>query len=126
MVLGIALVVYVLSLGTIVGVVFPLLTVIVGGACVLLFSITTTLRASNGDLRDRVADLEKEQALDKATIKEQHAELEALKKVVTGEVQLAALGDMSNEILRMLVRAEKVQEQMRAAVEHLLATTEDK
>lgn len=112
---------YALSMGTVVGVIFPLLTVIVGGACVLLFSITTTLRASNGDLRDRVDDLEKEQTKDKATIKEQHAELEALKKVVTGEVQLAALGDTSDQILRMLVRAEKVQEQIRAALERILA-----
>jgi hypothetical protein len=89
------------SLATILGVVFPLLTIIIGGACVLLFSVTSTLRASNGDLRDRVADLEKEQSIDRATIKTQAgeiktqaAEIVALQKIVTGEVQLTALTDL--------------------------------
>ena len=83
-----------INFGTILGVVFPVLTIIVGGACILLFSITGTLRSSNGDLRDRIGDLEREQAVDKATIITQAGELEALKKVVTGEVQLAAITDV--------------------------------
>lgn len=76
------------------GTIFPILTVITGGACILLFSVTTTLRQSNGDLRDRVSDLEASDVRKDATIKEQAAELVALQKIVTGEVQLTALADV--------------------------------
>lgn len=76
------------------GVIFPLLTVIIGGACILLFSVTTTLRTSNGDLRDRVSDLEAKEVRNEATILRQESEIAALQKVVTGEVQLAALADV--------------------------------
>jgi hypothetical protein len=92
-----------MSLTTILGVVFPLLTIIIGGACVLLFSVTSTLRTSNGDLRARVDDLEKEQVRDKATIATQAAEIHALQKVVTGEVQLAALADVLDHHHQMAV-----------------------
>lgn len=84
----------VITFGTIVGVVFPILTIIIGGACALLLSVTTTLRASNGDLRDRVTDLEREQAVDKTLIASQQSDLDALRRVVTGEVQLAAITDL--------------------------------
>ncbi len=77
--------------GTVISVVFPLLTLITGGACILLFSITTTLRANNGDLKDRVAILEAEIATEKAENAAMKVELAAMHKVVTGEVQLAAI-----------------------------------
>lgn len=80
-----------MSVGTVVSVVFPLLTLIIGGACLLLLSVTTTLRANNGDLKDRVDILEKDlnqEKLDNAALR---AEVGALQKVVTGEVQLAAI-----------------------------------
>lgn len=83
-----------ITFGTVVGVVFPILTIIIGGACALLLSVTTTLRASNGDLRDRVTDLEAEQKIDKSLINSQKADLDALRKIVTGEVQLAAITDL--------------------------------
>lgn len=83
-----------MDLDTALNVVFPILTVIVGGACILLFGITSTLRSSNGDLRDRVADLEASEARNEATITAQASEIAALQKVVTGEVQLAALADV--------------------------------
>lgn len=83
-----------MDVGAILAVVFPLLTVIIGGACILLFSVTTTLRTSNGDLRDRVSDLEAKEVRNEATILQQKSEIVALQKVVTGEVQLAALADV--------------------------------
>lgn len=80
-----------MNLGAVVSVVFPLLTLITGGACILLFSITTTLRANNGDLKDRVDILERELADERADNTQLRAEVEALHKIVTGEVQLAAI-----------------------------------
>lgn len=83
-----------MELSAILDVVFPILVVVVGGACILLYGVTSTLRTSNGDLRDRVSDLEAAETRNEATIKKQDAEIEALRKVVTGEVQLAALADV--------------------------------
>lgn len=80
-----------MTVSTALGVIFPLLTVIIGGACILLFSITTTLRTSNGDLRDRVSDLEAKSVRDEAKITAQASEIVALQKVVTGADQLAYL-----------------------------------
>ncbi len=80
-----------MNVGTVVSVVFPLLTLIAGGACILLFSITTTLRSSNGDLRDRVSDLEKALSTEEEKTKTLQSDLSALQKVVTGEVQLNAI-----------------------------------
>jgi hypothetical protein len=79
------------SAGAVISVVFPLLTLITGGACILLFSITTTLRANNGDLKDRVDILEKELKDERSDNAALRAEVGALHKVVTGEVQLAAI-----------------------------------
>lgn len=86
-----------IGLDTITSVVFPVLTVIIGGACILLFSVTTTLRASNSDLRERVRDLEAKEARSEVTITGQAAEIEALRKVVTGEVHLVAITDLLTE-----------------------------
>lgn len=87
--------------GSIVGIVFPLLTILAVGGCALLYGITGTLRASNGDLRNRVKDLEDEDAAKATKIKAQgeqidgqKGELEALRKVITGEVQLTAITEL--------------------------------
>jgi hypothetical protein len=81
-------------LSTLVGIVFPILTIVVGGACVLLFGVTTTLRASNGDLRARVTDLEAGEGRSQEKIAGQASEIAALQRVVTGEVQLTAIADV--------------------------------
>lgn len=92
----------------VISVIFPVLTVIIGGACILLFSVTTTLRASNSDLTARVDFLEKERdrlELEKRTDRETFdaklvasaGELEALRKVVTGEAHLVAISDLLTE-----------------------------
>lgn len=82
------------DVGTVVSVVFPVLTIIVSGACLLLFATTSTLRATNGDQGERIKVLEGEQARDKALITGQASEIAALQKVVTGEVQLQAIADV--------------------------------
>lgn len=81
--------------------VFPLLSVLALGGCALLFGVQTTLRANNGDLKERVAILEAEQVADKKTINGQaeqiaahQGELAALSKVITGEVHLVAITDL--------------------------------
>ena len=89
------------DLGSIVGVIFPLLTLLAVGACALLYGVTTTLRANNGDLKDRVGILEHEgetkdhkiTAL-QAEVIGQKGELDALRKVVTGEIHLVAITDL--------------------------------
>lgn len=83
-----------MGLDTIVGVIFPVLTVVIGGACILLFSVTTTLRASNSDLRERVKDLEAKNLTNEATISAQKVEIELWSKTVTGEVHLVAIEDL--------------------------------
>lgn len=112
-----------MSVGTVVSVVFPLLTLIIGGACLLLLSVTTTLRANNGDLKDRVDLLEKDLAqekLDNAALK---AEVGALQKVVTGEVQLAAIEThvvaLDRTTTAGLARIEKGIDQVRADIKGL-------
>lgn len=82
------------DIGTAVNVVFPVLVLIVSGVCLLLFTTTTTLRATNGDLERRVAILEAEQTRDKDLIVGQATEIMALQKIVTGEVQLQAISDL--------------------------------
>lgn len=84
-------------MGHAVSVIFPVLTVIIGGACILLFSVTTTLRASNTDLRERVKELEAKDERNAGTIKAQAAQIDALGKVVTGEAHLVAIGDLLTE-----------------------------
>lgn len=81
-------------MGHAISVIFPVLTVIIGGACILLFSVTTTLRASNADLRDRVKELEDKDQRNEVTISAQAAQLDALGKVVTGEAHLVVITDL--------------------------------
>lgn len=92
------------DLGSIVGVIFPLLTLLAGGGCILLYGSTTTLRANNGDLEKRVDLLEAEGLRKDAQIEThqkeiagQKGELLALSKVITGEVHLVAITDLLTE-----------------------------
>lgn len=112
-----------MTVGQVVSIVFPLLTLIAGGACILLFSITTTLRSSNGDLRDRVGDLERDLTSEKTENAALRSDLSALQKVVTGEVQLAAILTLLESHDRSTVaehaRIEKAVEQIREGVQEL-------
>lgn len=82
------------GVGHAIGVIFPVLTIIIGAACALQFSVMTTLRASNTDLRERVKELEDKEKRSEVTIAGQVAQLDALGKVVTGEVHLVAITDL--------------------------------
>lgn len=99
------------EVASIFSVIFPLLSVLALGGCALLFGVQTTLRANNGDLKDRVSILEAEQTADKTKIAAQAAqilahqgELTALSKVVTGEVHLVAITDLLTEHHAQAVR----------------------
>ncbi len=109
--------------GTIISVVFPLLTLITGGACILLFSITTTLRANNGDLKERVSILESEIEAEKAANASMKAELAAMHKVVTGEVQLAAiLTLLEAHDKTMVAEHARIEKAIDSALGHVLQT----
>lgn len=97
--------------GSIVGVIFPLLTILAVGGCALLYGVQTTLRANNGDLDKRVAILEAEGvrkdaqiAAQQKEIDGQRAELATLGKVVTGEAYLVAISDLVTEHHAQAVR----------------------
>ena len=77
-----------------ISVIFPVLTIIIGGACILLFSVTTTLRAANTDLRDRAKDLEGQVQRLTEKVQSQAAEISIWQKTVTGEVHLVAITDL--------------------------------
>lgn len=77
-----------------ISVIFPVLTIIIGGACILLFSVTTTLRAANTDLRDRAKDLEGQVQRLEEKVQSQAAEIAIWQKTVTGEVHLVAITDL--------------------------------
>lgn len=73
--------------------VFGVLTVIVGGVCVLLLVSTKTLRDSRDDQEKRITQLEAERTRDKAELAGKDAQIDALGKVVTGEAYLVAISD---------------------------------
>ncbi len=100
------------DIGTVVSVLFPVLTIIVSGACVLLFATTTTLRATNGDQEARIKFLEGEQERDKKLIADDESEITALQKVVTGEAQLQAIASQLATITD--------------ALEHILSIVEER
>lgn len=89
------------DLAGLVNVVFPVFTIAALAACALLYSVQTTLRANNGDLKERVGILEAEQKLDHEKIAAQakqitahQSEIETFSKIVTGEVHLVAITDL--------------------------------
>lgn len=108
---------------TIIQFIFPMLTFVTVGACILLFSMTTTLRQSNTDLRDRVTDVEAENKRHEATIKSQAEKIDAQSeeialwaKTVTGEVHLVAITDL---LTHHHDQAVKVWEQWGVRLDHV-------
>ena len=77
--------------------IFEVLTVIIGGACVLLLVSTKTLRDSRDDQEKRIAFLEAKSKRDDETIAGQSVQIDALGKVVTGEAHLVAIFDLITE-----------------------------
>jgi hypothetical protein len=82
------------SFSTIVGVIFPILTIVAGGVAILAYGSNKVLRETADDLRKRVSDLEHEREVDRQKIASQDAELKVWQRAVTGEVQLAAILDL--------------------------------
>lgn len=79
---------------TIVNVIFPVLVVIIGGACTLLLISTKTLRDSRDDQEKRIVFLESQHERDVETIRSQGEEIRVWSKTVTGEVHLVAITDL--------------------------------
>ena len=86
---------------TVQAVIFPFLTILVGAACILLFGVTTTLRATNEDQGNRIKFLEDERKRDKETLDARDQAIKALnteilmwQKTVTGEVHWTAITDL--------------------------------
>lgn len=104
----------------------------------VLFGSLKTLRDTANDLRNRVGDLEKERAEDKATIAEKDAESRILKSMVTGKVEWIALTDQLEEHHRQALSWWKhadgqleaipaaLQEAVRAAVAEAVRTLKGK
>lgn len=70
----------------------------------LMRGTVTGLRESNGDLRDRVGDLEKERAEDKTTIGELSGENKMLQSMVMGRVDWGAISDLVEEHHRQALK----------------------
>jgi len=74
------------------------ITTIIGVALAgLQRGVVTNLRETNKDLRDRAGDLEKERDEEQAENKKLKSDLEALGRVVSNEVQIAAFGERLDE-----------------------------
>ena len=71
--------------------IFSILTIIVGGVCIMLFVSTKTLRDSRDDQEKRIKFLEDERTRDKTMIASQATEIGILRRTVTGEDQLVAI-----------------------------------
>lgn len=85
------------SLQAIITGVLTVSTIIATALVGVLFGSLKTLRDTAGDLRNRVTDLEKERAEDKADLAEKDAENRILKTMVTGRVEWVALTDQLEE-----------------------------
>jgi len=74
------------------------ITTVIGVALAgLQRGVVTNLRETNKDLRDRAGDLEKERDECQADNKKLKSDLEALGRVVSNEVQIAAFGERLDE-----------------------------
>lgn len=82
------------TFATIVGIVFPILTIVVGGVAILAYGSNKVLRDTATDLRTRIEDLEKERDIVRAKADASAAELKVWQRAVTGEVQLSAILDL--------------------------------
>lgn len=85
------------SFSEMVGIIFPILTIIAGGIAILAYGANKVLRDTANDLRLRVNDLEKDRAIDRKVIATQAAELRVWQQAVTGEVQLTAIKDLLDQ-----------------------------
>lgn len=102
--------------------IFPILTIIIGGACVLLLVSTKTLRDSRDDQEKRITFLEAKSVRDDATILAQAGQIDALGKVVTGEAHLVVITDLLTE---HHAEAVKSWTHVGATLEHVDATMVD-
>lgn len=82
--------------------IFPVLTIIVGGACVLMLVSTKTLRESRDDQEKRIKQLEEERVRDKETIASQAGELVIWQNAVTGQEQLRVLIELVTQLTALL------------------------
>ena len=95
------------------GILTTILTVATIIACAvtgLTVGTVRTLRDSNNDLRGRVKDLEDNRAADQALIATQKADLDALGRVVTGEVHWKA---QSEQLLSLTTQVVQLQQEAR-------------
>lgn len=92
------------SFATIVGIVFPILTIVAGGVAILAYGSNKVLRDTAADLRTRIEDLESERDTVRAKADSASAELKVWQKAVTGEVQLAAILDLLGDHHREAVQ----------------------
>lgn len=77
--------------------VFGVAALIGGGLAGLLYGGLRTLRDSNKDLRDRVADLEKDRAEEKTAKAELTTEVRFLRSALAGKPEWIALTDQMEE-----------------------------
>lgn len=61
------------------------------------------LRSSNEDLRNRVTDLERDRADDRAKLAEVESENKVLKAMVTGKVEWTAISNQIEDVHRIVV-----------------------
>lgn len=83
-----------ITFGSILSVVFPILTIVAGGVAILAYGSNKVLRDTADDLRKRIEDLEVERDTVRAKADAATAELKVWQKAVTGEVQLTAILDL--------------------------------
>ena len=86
-----------MDLGPLLTTVFGVTTLIAAGLAGLVYGAQRTLRDSNGDLRARVAELEKDRAERDAKIAELKALYDTARQIATGEVQWEVLVDLQTE-----------------------------
>lgn len=86
-----------MDLGALLTAVFSATTVVAATLAALAYGVMRTLRDSNGDLRGRVTDLEKDRADRDAKIAELSGLYVAAKEIATGEVHWHALVDLLSQ-----------------------------
>jgi len=88
--------------------IFSILTIVVGGVCIMLFVSTKTLRDSRDDQEKRITFLEAERARDRQTISDQQsliaaAEAKALSLIADSE-KLDTLGALIQSLSELLAQ----------------------
>lgn len=77
--------------------VFSVLTVIVGGICIMLYVSTKTLRDSRDDMEHRISQLEAERSRDKETIASQETAIGFWRSAATGDEKLDKISALLNQ-----------------------------